>query len=73
MAKKNNEAVSVPRKHQGEFEMRASESDKKSPRPAADLVDQYRPLGLKAVLAAALQVKPKPAKTPVSPKQREEA
>lgn len=29
--------------------------------PAADLVAKYRPLGLKAVLAAALQVKPKPA------------
>ncbi|WP_171519737.1 hypothetical protein [Ensifer canadensis] len=26
----------------------------------ADLVQQYRPLGLKAVLAAALQVKAKP-------------
>lgn len=29
--------------------------------PAADLVAKYRPLGLKAVLAAALQVKRKPA------------
>ncbi len=28
--------------------------------PAADLVAQYRPLGLKAVLAAALQAKAKP-------------
>lgn len=28
---------------------------------SADLVQQYRPLGLKAVLAAALQVKAKPA------------
>ncbi|WEX78460.1 hypothetical protein PYH37_003351 [Sinorhizobium numidicum] len=31
--------------------------------PAADLVAQYRPLGLKAVLAAALQAKVKPAGT----------
>ena len=29
--------------------------------PAADLVAQYRPLGLKAVLAACLQAKAKPA------------
>jgi len=28
---------------------------------SADLVQQYRPLGLKAVLAAALQIKAKPA------------
>lgn len=31
---------------------------------AAELIEQYRPLGLKAVLAAAMQVKPKPAKKP---------
>lgn len=30
---------------------------------SADLVEQYRPLGLKAVLAAALQAKAKPAAT----------
>jgi hypothetical protein len=29
--------------------------------PAANLVAQYRPLGLRAVVAAALQVKAKPA------------
>ena len=29
--------------------------------PATDLLAQYRPLGLKAVLAAALQAKVKPA------------
>ncbi|WP_175552102.1 hypothetical protein [Pararhizobium antarcticum] len=39
-------------------------SDKKSPRPAENLVQQYRPLGLKAVLAAALQVKKKPVMAP---------
>ncbi|HVK92796.1 MAG TPA: hypothetical protein VM468_15590 [Mycoplana sp.] len=27
------------------------------PKPACDLVKRYRPLGLKAVLAAALQIK----------------
>jgi hypothetical protein len=27
------------------------------PKPACDLVQRYRPLGLKAVLAAALQIK----------------
>ncbi|MBP2235064.1 hypothetical protein J2Z31_001556 [Sinorhizobium kostiense] len=32
-----------------------------SKQPAADLVAKYRPLGLRAVLAAALQVKRKPA------------
>lgn len=43
--------------------MTAKTDDKKS---AADLVSRYRPLGLKAVLAAALQVKadaPAPKKT----------
>ncbi len=44
-------------------------TDKKSPRAAQDLVNQYRPLGLKAVLAAALQVKQKPAKATVKIKQ----
>ena len=34
--------------------MSAKTDDKK---PAADLISRYRPLGLKAVLAAALQVK----------------
>lgn len=33
---------------------------------AAELVEQYRPLGLKAVLAAAMQVKPKPAQKPMA-------
>ncbi|MCF3641555.1 hypothetical protein LXM94_16400 [Rhizobium sp. TRM95111] len=33
-------------------------------KPAADLVSQYRPLGLKAVLAAALQLKARPAAKP---------
>ncbi|WP_200952150.1 hypothetical protein [Rhizobium sp. Root482] len=49
--------------------MPAPKTDKNSPRPAADLVEQYRPLGLKAVLAAALQVKPKPIKKAALPKQ----
>lgn len=44
---------------QGEFEMTAKKSDKAEKRPTANLVEQYRPLGLKAVLAAALQLKPK--------------
>ncbi|WP_203426296.1 hypothetical protein [Sinorhizobium sp. BG8] len=33
----------------------------KPAKPAVDLVSQYRPLGLKAVLAAALQLKVKKA------------
>jgi len=44
--------------------MPATKTDKTSPRAAANLVEQYRPLGLKAVLAAALQIKPKPVKKP---------
>ncbi|WP_164491902.1 MULTISPECIES: hypothetical protein [unclassified Rhizobium] len=48
--------------------MPGTKTDKNSPRTAANLVEQYRPLGLKAVLAAALQVKPKPVKKPVVPK-----
>jgi len=42
--------------------MSGIKTDKKSPRQAESLVEQYRPLGLKAVLAAALQVKKKPVK-----------
>ncbi|WP_172751332.1 hypothetical protein [Ensifer sp. LCM 4579] len=40
--------------------------------PAADLVTKYRPLGIKAVLAAALQVKAKPttSKSTKSTKRR---
>jgi hypothetical protein len=53
----------------GEFEMPGKKTDKHSPREAANLVAQYRPLGLRAVLAAALQVKPKPVKKPALPKQ----
>ncbi|MBW9066047.1 hypothetical protein JNB71_22320 [Rhizobium herbae] len=49
--------------------MPGKKTDKHSPREAANLVEQYRPLGLKAVLAAALQVKPKPVKKPAVPKQ----
>ncbi|WP_200951810.1 hypothetical protein [Rhizobium sp. Leaf453] len=48
--------------------MPGTKTDKNSPRTAANLVEQYRPLGLRAVLAAALQVKPKPVKKPVVPK-----
>lgn len=36
-------------------------------KPTADLVSQYRPLGLKAVLAAALQIKGKQPLRPVAP------
>jgi hypothetical protein len=49
--------------------MPGKKTDKNSPRDAANLVEKYRPLGLKAVLAAALQVKPKPVKKPALPKQ----
>jgi hypothetical protein len=49
---------------QGEFEMTVQKSDKAEKRPTANLIEQYRPLGLKAVLAAALQLKPKPKKKP---------
>ncbi|WP_275790046.1 hypothetical protein [Pararhizobium gei] len=46
--------------------MSADKIEKQGERKAAaQLVEQYRPLGLKAVLAAAMQVKPKPAKKPV--------
>ncbi|MDO9417526.1 hypothetical protein [Pararhizobium sp.] len=38
--------------------LKAAEAAKK---PTTDLVNQYRPLGLKAVLAAALQIKAKPS------------
>ncbi|WP_200953657.1 MULTISPECIES: hypothetical protein [Rhizobium/Agrobacterium group] len=44
--------------------MPATKTEGNSPRAAANLVEQYRPLGLKAVLAAALQIKPKPVKKP---------
>lgn len=44
-------------KHQGEQKMKAAKTT--DPKPA-DLVTKYRPLGLKAVLAAALQAKVKP-------------
>jgi hypothetical protein len=49
--------------------MPGTKNDKNSPRAAANLVEQYRPLGLKAVLAAALQVKAKPVKKPAMSKQ----
>ncbi len=48
--------------------MPGTKTDKNSPRTAANLVEQYRPLGLKAVLAAALQVKAKPVRKPAIPK-----
>ncbi|MDK1375498.1 MULTISPECIES: hypothetical protein [unclassified Sinorhizobium] len=40
--------------------MKAAKTTETKP-PVADLVTLYRPLGLKAVLAAALQIKVKPA------------
>ena len=40
--------------------MKAAKTAEPNP-PAADLITKYRPLGLKAVLAAALQIKAKPA------------
>lgn len=44
--------------------MSATKTEKTSPSTAANLVERYRPVGLKAVLAAALQSKPKPIKKP---------
>lgn len=41
--------------------MRTPKTAKTVKKPTTDLVQQYRPLGLKAVLAAALQIKGKPA------------
>jgi hypothetical protein len=40
--------------------MKAAKTAERKP-PPSDLLTKYRPLGLKAVLAAALQVKAKPA------------
>ncbi|WP_085031961.1 hypothetical protein [Ensifer aridi] len=40
--------------------MKAAKTAERNP-PPSDLLTKYRPLGLKAVLAAALQVKAKPA------------
>jgi len=65
-----NEALPARESIKGEFEMSGNKMDKHGKRvAAAELVKQYRPLGLKAVLAAALQVKPKPIKKPALPKQ----
>ncbi|MCV9965883.1 hypothetical protein OIU34_28840 [Pararhizobium sp. BT-229] len=64
-----DEAFPARESIRGEFEMPGKKTDKNSPRAAANLVEQYRPLGLKAVLAAALQIKPKPVKKPALPKQ----
>lgn len=54
--------------------MSGNKLDKHGERVAAtQLIEQYRPLGLKAVLAAATQVKPKPVKKPAQiamPKQQ---
>lgn len=45
--------------------MSGKKMDKHDQRVASTaLIEQYRPLGLKAVVAAAMQVKPKPGKKP---------
>lgn len=40
--------------------MRTPKAAETAQKPTIDLIQQYRPLGLKAVLAAALQIKGKP-------------
>ena len=60
-----NEALDLGMSIEGELDMSGNKMDKHGERVAAtELIEQYRPLGLKAVLAAAMQVKPKPAKKP---------
>ena len=44
--------------------MTTADAGPQAKKPLSDLINQYRPVGLKAVLAAALQVKAKPTKRP---------
>ncbi|WP_377287971.1 hypothetical protein [Rhizobium sp. SG2393] len=44
--------------------MTPADAAKQAKKPLCDLITQYRPVGLKAVLAAALQAKAKPVKRP---------